>query len=118
MRSKNSFKRYRHTAKGRYTRHKVNAARRGVAFHFTFEQWQHVWLAAGKWREPRGPISSRYQMCRLFDRGAYEPGNCYIGTKAQNCRDMNKYSRKTKRSTVYRPYVARDVKLAPDWFLG
>jgi hypothetical protein len=94
-RIKCAFKRYRHTAKGRYTRHKVNAARRGIPFLLTFEQWRQVWQAAGKWKSDlRGPVSKWYVMCRLKDAGAYEQGNVYIGTKRQNCKDMNMYARK------------------------
>lgn len=77
------FKRYRHTDKGRFTRHKANAKRRGVPFLFTFEDWLGCWRASGYWRVPG------YVMCRLGDVGAYERGNVYIGTVRSNTRDRN-----------------------------
>lgn len=77
------FKRYRHTDRGRYTRHKANAKRRGVAFLFTFDDWLACWKASGYWLMPG------YVMCRYADTGAYAKGNVYIGTKASNARDRN-----------------------------
>lgn len=83
MPSPDRFKRYRHTDRGRFTRHKANAKRRGVPFLFTFEDWLGVWRASGYWRMPG------YVMCRYGDAGPYAKGNVYIGTVCSNTRDRN-----------------------------
>jgi len=77
----NRFKRYRHTDKGRYTRHKCNAKRRGIEFAITFEDWIRIWRLSHFYGLPGAA------MCRYFDTGPYAVGNVYIGTKARNTRD-------------------------------
>lgn len=77
------FKRYRHTPKGRFTRHKANAKRRGVPFELTFEDWFAIWLHSTYWGV-RG-----YSMNRLGDEGPYAKGNVYIGSVRNNTRDRN-----------------------------
>jgi hypothetical protein len=79
----NRFKRYRHTPKGRYTRHKANAKRRGVAFELTFDEWLRIWFASTYWGV------KGYSMNRYGDEGAYKRGNVYIGTVGKNTRDRN-----------------------------
>jgi hypothetical protein len=76
----NRFKKYRHTPKGRFTRHKANAKRRGVPFEIEFEEWLHFW--GDKLGNPD------YVMCRPGDEGPYAWWNVYIGTKADNLMDM------------------------------
>lgn len=95
----NRFKRYRHTPKGRYTRHKANAKRRGVEFLLSFEDWLGIWVASTYWGV-RG-----YSMNRLGDVGAYVKGNVYIGTVRSNTRDWNfKYGPPGRRcATSVRP---------------
>lgn len=73
----NPFNRWNH----RYHQHKANAAKRGIPFELSFEQWATLWLpfcdATGR---PLGP----YCMARLHDRGAYTPGNVRITTHNDN----------------------------------
>lgn len=79
----NRFKRYRHTPKGRYTRHKANAKRRGVAFDLTYPEWLAIWFRSGYWGV------KGYSMNRLGDEGSYARGNVYIGSVRSNTRDRN-----------------------------
>lgn len=74
------FKKYRHTPKGRYTRHKANAKRRRVPFELTFDEWLAIW--GPRLNEPG------LCMCRPKDEGAYAWDNVYIGSRADNLLDM------------------------------
>lgn len=69
------------TPKGRYYQHKCNAARRGVEFKLTFEEWLNIW--SDKY-DQRGTSINSYVMCRKEDKGAYEVGNVYINTVSHN----------------------------------
>jgi hypothetical protein len=83
------FKKYRHTPRGKYTRHKVNAKRRGVAFLLTFEQWWHIWDVSGKW-PLRGNRAGMYAMLRIADAGPYSVANVYIARMEVNTCECNR----------------------------
>jgi hypothetical protein len=87
-------RRYRKSAKGRYTQHKANARRREVPFLLTFEEWLGVWMASGHWCDSR----TDYHMCRRDDDGPYAVGNVYIGSKAQNCAERNRVLARRRRA--------------------
>lgn len=89
MTRKEMDRRYWSTPKGKYCRQKANAVRRGLAFSLTFEQWWTLWERSGKWKR-RGNRRGQYQMCRIGDRGGYEPGNVYIGLMEGNVSDRNR----------------------------
>jgi hypothetical protein len=95
------FKRYRRTLRGRYTRHKANAKRRGVPFLLTYGQWLIIWKLSGK-LAGRGPRMRQWVMCRVDDVGAYEWGNVYIGRAKHNLVDTN-------RTRVVRRHTARST---------
>ena len=63
---------------------KYDARRRDIKFRLTFEQWLTVWKDSGKLVE-RGRKAHEYVMGRYSDVGAYEIGNVYICTAAENC---------------------------------
>ena len=60
-----------------------SAAKRGVQFLLTFEEWWAVWDASGKW-EQRGRLKGQYVMARFGDRGPYAVTNVRICTKEEN----------------------------------
>lgn len=91
---RNNERRYRHTTRGRYTRHKANAKQRGVDFHLTFEEWIAIWKLSGHWSEKNNRPHRGFCMCRHADEGAYEVGNVRIGTKGQNARERNAWYEK------------------------
>lgn len=82
------IKRYRRTPRGRYQKHSENAKRRGVPFLITYDEWLAVWAESGR------IASTGYVMCRIGDEGPYTVGNVYIGTKAQNTAERNRWYRR------------------------
>lgn len=82
--------------RGRYIRHKANAARRGVPFLLTYGQWLIIWKMSGRLRW-RGPRMRQFVMCRCGDEGAYEWGNVYIGRARLNLRDGGRATQFVKR---------------------
>jgi len=54
---------------------------RGVEFNLTFEEWVAFW---GDDFDKRGTAPHKLQMGRYGDTGAYEVGNIYKATKAEN----------------------------------
>lgn len=74
-------------AKRKYGDHKHRAAKRGIVFNITFEDWNHWFLQHGvdktvhrNGEQTRNDIC----MCRNNDQGAYELGNIYAATRAEN----------------------------------
>lgn len=70
------------------------ARRRGIPFLLTFDEWWRIWKQSGHWHE-RGCGRGKYQMARLSDCGAYEPGNVKIIRHEQN-RAEQKFSARTR----------------------
>lgn len=68
--------------KQKYYNHKSSAKQRGIKFNMTYDQWLNIWLISGKIKQ-RG----FYCMSRIKDKGAYEIGNVFIQTNAQNSLD-------------------------------
>lgn len=95
--------------KGRYTRHKANAKRRGVPFDISYEDWAALWLRSTYYGLPG------FAMCRYGDEGPYAVGNVYIGSRRVNARDRNfKYgppSQERKRRAVAAISALRDNPL-------
>jgi hypothetical protein len=83
------MRRWRKSARGKFCTHKDNAARRGVPFLLTFDQWWEIWRASDKW-EKRGNRRGKYCMCRRNDLGAYAIGNVYIGLYQANTAERNR----------------------------
>lgn len=68
-----------------YVEQRRNAARRDIAWQFTFKEWWGVWCDSGKWAQ-RGR-GYGYAMARIGDSGPYAVGNVEIITGAQNSSD-------------------------------
>lgn len=75
--------------KSAYKWHKTNAAKRGIEFLFTFEEWKNWWIETGKW-EFRGVGRDKYCMCRFHDTGPYALWNVYCATNGKNLSDANR----------------------------
>ena len=70
---------------------RYNAKRRGIPFKFSLFQWDQWWHAALASLGPeakRGRRLGLYMMARIGDAGAYEHGNVYAATAAQNAADI------------------------------
>lgn len=71
----------RSTARLRYAQHKASAAKRGIEWEFTFEEWWEIWEA--HWAD-RGPHKDGKVMCRTHDKGPYRPDNVRIDSPRGN----------------------------------
>ena len=71
-----------------YNKHKCSAARRGIPFLLTFNEWVLIWTDSGK-REQRGRFSAEYCMARHGDSGPYAIGNVRICTNKENAIERN-----------------------------
>jgi hypothetical protein len=60
-----------------------SAAKRGIQFLLTFDEWWIIWNASGKW-EQRGRLKGQYVMARFGDSGPYVATNVRICTKEEN----------------------------------
>ena len=60
-----------------FRQQKRHARLRGIAFHFTYDEWVEWWgeQLGPRWFEKRGATKGKYVMARLRDRGPYRPGN-------------------------------------------
>jgi len=72
-----------------YTRQKCMAKYRGIDFHLSFDEWNDIWQASGKWNE-RGRGKGKYCMSRVNDTGAYAVGNVFIQLTTQNSGDLHR----------------------------
>ena len=72
--------------KSKYRDHKYNAAKRGVPFRLTFEEWLNIWSESGHLHE-RGRHAGDYVMARFGDAGAYEVGNVKIIPHIENIKE-------------------------------
>jgi hypothetical protein len=67
----------------RFRQHRNNAAKRGIAWEISFNEWWRIWHESGRW-EDRGVGFGKYCMCRIGDAGPYAPTNVFIGTQMEN----------------------------------
>jgi hypothetical protein len=98
--------------------HGAGAAKRGLLFTLTFEQWWELWEP--HWPE-RGRGALEKCMCRKADRGGYEPGNVRIATNKENKHEysLEYRTRATQRGKRYRSHTgATDIGDATDWTMG
>ena len=63
------------------------AQQRGITWKLTFEEWFEIWINSGYW-DQRGRGANDYCMSRYGDIGAYEVGNVFIQTNAENIKQM------------------------------
>jgi len=73
--------------KQKYLDHKYNANKRGIDFHFTYEEWIQWW---GDDILKRGHCKGNLVMSRYGDVGPYHPDNVFKNTQEQNISDGHK----------------------------
>lgn len=68
--------------------HRNGAARRGIAFHFTYEEWCAWWKyhLGPDWFKLRGKRMGQYCMARRGDKGPYARYNVKCLTHSENSR--------------------------------
>jgi hypothetical protein len=76
-------------AKRKYGEHKANAARRGILFTFSYDEWVAWWVAAlgPDWLARRGCSKGKYCMARRGDAGPYAPENVLCILHGENVSD-------------------------------
>jgi hypothetical protein len=96
--------------RAKFSVHRADAKRRGIAFLMSFEEWSSWWLEDNRWAR-RGRGTGKLVMARFNDDGPYAVGNVYPATHAQNMMD----SAGAKRSASIANFHAdrRDRGLAP-----
>ena len=81
----------------KYKQHKLSAAKRGIEFNLTFDEWWGLW-------EPhyhlRGVGKGKMCMCRTLDQGPYEINNVRID-RVENNGHEKKASNHNKRGTKW-----------------
>lgn len=82
-------KRYDATPRGKYTKHKKNAKRRGIPFVLTFDEWWAIWRRSKRWNQRGNATGDQYVMSRHGDEGPYAAGNVSIVKHAENAAERN-----------------------------
>ena len=81
----------------KYTKQKYHAARRGIQFNLTYEEWIGFW---GDDILNRGRGKGNLQMCRNLDQGSYQLDNIHKATCEQNSSDKFKFGFKGRKSAI------------------
>src|SRR3954454_6072443 len=87
-------------ARGAFYNHRSRAARRGIPFMFTMEEWWQWWSEDDKWSR-RGRRTDELVMARFGDAGPYCPGNVYSATASQNLKDVDPCKRSLAGKSPY-----------------
>lgn len=93
-----------------FTRQRLNAEQRAIAWHLTFAQWFSIWQASGK-LHLRGRGKGKYVMSRILDDGPYALGNVHIQLSTENSREaVSKWRGQVKENRgVYCLYPGRKL---------
>lgn len=84
-------------SKARYRDQRKAAAKRGIPFNLTYEQWYNWYLSHGVDKNIRqGKGGDCWCMCRKNDSGPYELGNIYLDTNSNNVKFANQLRRERK----------------------
>jgi hypothetical protein len=83
--------------KAKFYYQRGDAAKRGILFLLTFEEWWEIWQKSGHWHE-RGSGLGQYVMARFGDIGPYAVGNVKIITNKQNTAEYQQSGRRPRRA--------------------
>jgi hypothetical protein len=99
----------KYPAYGRFIFQWGKATKRGISFHFTFEEWVEWWEAnlGPDWLKKRGRKRGQYVMGRNGDKGPYAKWNVKCITTERNCVGSPKGQKKNAKP---RKISAEDVK--------
>ena len=88
-----------------YRIQKHSAAKRGIPFLLTFEQWSEWWLTDDRWLR-RGRKAGQLQMGRKGNSGPYSPDNVECATKEEKQKSqLTGLSRRGEKHWRARPVV-------------
>jgi len=86
-------------SKARYRDQRKAAAKRGIPFNLTFEEWYNWYLSHGVDKNiPQKMNRNAWCMCRKNDEGPYELGNIYLDTNSNNVSLGNRLRAQRNRS--------------------
>ena len=97
-------------ARRKFANQRFRAAKRGIDWHLTFEEWWEIWRKSGQW-EKRGSKRGQYVMARHWDAGPYAVWNVDIQLCSDNSRTVM-YRRRYKRAKVPAEGLMEEV---PGW---
>lgn len=101
------------TPRARYAQQKASAARRGIEFDLTFEEWWDIWRDR---YQMRGRNAGQLQMCRTRDEGPYAVGNVRIDNHKGNRADAAVCRKVARASSAYLGIQQRmGIGAAADW---
>lgn len=109
-RKRAALKRYAHTPRGFYRQHKQNAAKRGVEFTLTYEQWFELWEP---YLDKRGHCDGGYVMARAGDQGGYTWDNVSVVPHGVNVAERNRLYFASRRHNEPNDPDYRHVHSAP-----
>ncbi len=93
----------------KYLFQKFGAARRGIGWELTFEQWRDWW---GDDIKNRGPRRGQLCMMRIGDVGPYSLANIRKGTTGQNGKTRG-YTMRTKRALRAYRSIQEEIDRTP-----
>lgn len=101
-----------------WRRQKNSALKRGIGWHFPFEEWCLWWEAqlGPAWFEKRGPRSDQYCMARKGDRGPYAPHNVRCTTVAENHKEYNGHRHNKAPTKQHKKFI--EAKIVKEVFLA
>lgn len=76
-----------------------NAAKRGIEWRLSFEEWLGWWESTGHYQE-RGRGQGKYVMARFNDSGAYELNNIFCHQHGSNVSDAQKDKPKSQEQRL------------------
>lgn len=73
-----------------FNNHRQNAKKRGIEFHFAYEEWIAWWKQhlGSTWHKKRGFKAGGYVMARNKDKGPYSCNNVSCMLREDNLRDQ------------------------------
>lgn len=99
---------YKRTPNVAYHDQKKSAIKRGIGWHFTFDQWINWWEVnlGSDWFKKRGHHTGQYVMARNKDKGPYASWNVRCAKVEENHREFNAH--KGSQLKAYRKRLSRE----------
>jgi hypothetical protein len=88
---------YQKTPKTRFRNHKRSAAKRGIPFLLSFEDWWTIWHRSDHWKQC-GCRKGQYVMARFGDKGPYAIDNVEIVEATINSTAPHQGKRRTSKT--------------------
>lgn len=83
-----------------FRKQREGAARRGIAWEFTFRDWWTVWRDSGMWGVRGKGHRAAAVMARRGDEGPYSKENVRITTVSDNCSEAQRTKKRRQLLTI------------------